>query len=313
MPRPVLNYLQLCHGQFSTVSEQLYGTPFNLLAIERSVEQLRQRDFLTYGDLRSFTDPGHWWFEQFWALPPKEKVAPYLLKITFPFRQLPDREGRVIGDLLRVFKSIELASIILRFVRPEHYGIISPPVERVLDVRRGSDAVETYLGYLKNLREIQSHYGFKRAADSDMALWVLHERVFGRNRDNGVRKAYESDPFLLALRAKNLISPIASLPLPLLAQALASTNSVLACMISCHAYELLVRQFASINGIPSSGKLAEVITKLHERGIISTAKYGQWIDFKRMRDSFFHDGCEPSTDDLQALIDEINRLGPISA
>jgi len=51
----------------------------------------------------------------------------------------------LVAALLEVFKSVELVSIILRFVKPEHYGIISPPVERVLDVQRGSDAVETYL------------------------------------------------------------------------------------------------------------------------------------------------------------------------
>lgn len=51
---------------------------------------------------------------------------------TFNFWQLPKNEVSLITALLDVFKSIGLVSILLRFVRPDHYGIISHPVERVL-------------------------------------------------------------------------------------------------------------------------------------------------------------------------------------
>jgi len=92
-----------------------------------------------------FESPIHWWFQKYWVFPPEHHVAPELKRRTFNFWRLPKGEVPLVAALLEVFKSVELVSIILRFVKPEHYGIISPPVERVLDVQRGSDAVETYL------------------------------------------------------------------------------------------------------------------------------------------------------------------------
>ena len=156
-------------------------------------------------DLAYFVAREHWWFEKFWVFPPEETVTPALARVKFDFWNLPRNQERELGKLLDVFKSIELVSIILRFVKPAAYGIISPPVERVLDVRRGSDALETYRNYLDDLREIQRHYRFARAADADMALWVLHERCFGTLRDAETAAAYAGDRFMLRLRAKNLV------------------------------------------------------------------------------------------------------------
>ena len=140
-------YLQACLSAFGEVSEKKYGRPFNFRAIEISVNHLRGKKPLTYTDLQYFESSEHWWFKDYWAFPPQDRIASALKDRRFNFWQLPKKETQTLRDLLDAFKSIELVSIILRFVRPEHYGIISPPVERVLDVRRGSDAVETYLNY----------------------------------------------------------------------------------------------------------------------------------------------------------------------
>ncbi|MSO83339.1 MAG: hypothetical protein EXQ53_08605 [Acidobacteria bacterium] len=40
-----------------------------------------------------------------------------------------------MDELLRVFKSVEAVSVILRFIWPEHYGILSAPVEHLLGTR----------------------------------------------------------------------------------------------------------------------------------------------------------------------------------
>src|SRR6185312_6184540 len=114
----------------------------------------------------------------------------------------------LIGSLLEVFKSIELVSIILRFVRPEDYGIISSPVERVLDSRRESNRVATYLAYLKDLRKVASNYGFRRAADADVALLMLHEKCFGSEPDHRIRREYEDDFVMRRIRAANLLARI---------------------------------------------------------------------------------------------------------
>lgn len=308
MSAGLLNYLQLCHSQFPAISEKLYRSPFDLHAIERAVRHLRQRDFLTYGDLNYFIWPEHWWFDLFWAFPPKERLKGTLREVTFDFRNLPENEATVVRNLLQVFKSIEIASIILRFVWPEHYGIISPPVERVLDVRRGGDAAQIYLHYLVNLRTIQRHYRFKRAADADMALWVLHEKCYGRYREAKIKASYEADSFMLQLRASNLVGPIAKLPLPRLAQALDGESAALASLVACYSFELQVRAFAQRHGLPDTGKLSDLIDRLFLDRQITSEKKKHWLRLKRVRDVFFHDGEAPTDRDRSDLISEIIRL-----
>ena len=231
------NYLHTCRAAFREVSERLYGWPFDLDAIENDVSHLRDRK-LTYQDLTFFVTKERWWFEKFWVFPPESQISPALKRRKYNFWRLPNRESEVIASLYEVFRSIELVSIILRFIKPESYGIISPPVEQILDVRRGSDAKETYINYLADLRRIKAHYGFARVADIDMALWVVHEKCYGDPKDPEVMQAYHSDGFLLQLRAKNLMDHFfKQYTYTVLAKALAPFNPRLAAQIGGIAFE----------------------------------------------------------------------------
>jgi hypothetical protein len=161
---------------------------FDLVAVEEKVRHLRRRTPLNYSDLEYFESPEHWWFQRFWVFPPRERIEPALQKETFDFWNLPEsHEAETVRRLLHIFKSIELVSIILRFIRPEHYSLYSAPIQHMLDIRHGRDLVETYSTYLGNMRVIGGHYGLARVADVDMALWVLHEKCFGRYQDPETR------------------------------------------------------------------------------------------------------------------------------
>ena len=311
------HYLEICLGAFGDVSKAKYGVPFDLPAIERTVASLRSKKSLTYQDLRYFEAKDHWWFERFWVFPPEHKVTPALAKKSFDFWHLPKNETELIPELLDVFKSIELVSIILRFVRPEAYGILSPPVERVLDVRRGSDAIETYLNYLANLREITSQCGFTRTADADMALWVLHERCFGEYRDPTVERAYRSDPLLLRLRAKNLVLPLAELSYPKLAEAVHHVKPDLAALVAYHSLEALIRraaEFLTPDLARSRADLTEVIQALPTYGGITLVRKATWERLKLIRNRFFHEGRAPTPKETADLVAEVVQLeGDIAA
>ncbi len=114
---------------FEEVSKEKYGTAQDLAAIESAVAPLRNRRALTYKDLKEFESPRNWEFKTWWVFPPEHHVTAELQSREFKFKSLPNDEESVIASLLEVFKSIELVSIILRFVGPKHYGsgIISPP------------------------------------------------------------------------------------------------------------------------------------------------------------------------------------------
>jgi len=304
--------MHACFAAFPEVSQAKYEKPFDLAAIERKVATLRSKKTLTYQDLQYFEAKEHWWFERFWVFPPEHRITPELAKRTFNFWTLSEKnETSVISGLLDVFKSIELVSIILRFIKPEGYGIISPPVERVLDVRRGSDAVETYRNYLADLREIARRCGFERTAHADMALWVLHEKCFGENRDPDIERAYRADPLLLRLRAKNLVLPLAELSYPKLAEALRHVKPDLAALIACHALEHLIRELAALldsSPVGSGVDLDDVIDALPNYGGVGPLRKAAWRRLRRVRNAFFHEGRLPTPKDTDDLVREAAQL-----
>lgn len=305
-----VNYLHDCFEGFQSLCEKKYGSRFDLPAIERSVAHLRSHRPLTYDELRQFESPEHWWFEKFWVFPPEHHVTAALKRRKFNFWQLPANEKDVIATLLDVFKSIELVSIILRFIRPEHYGIISAPVERVLDVRRGSDAVETYLNYLQDLRAVRQNYGFDRASDADMALWVLHERCFGDHRDPAIEKEYAGDRFLLRLRTKNLVAHlVGSYSYTMLAESLFDVHLELAAQMGGIAFERMVRQFGSklAHDTLDEQDLKSLIDQLHNQGIIDSLTHGLWQAHRKTRNKAIHGVTPPTRKEVELLIQSLKE------
>ena len=306
------HYLHICLEEYPETCLKKYGTIFDLQAVERKVRRLRTKTELTYQDLQYFESPKHWWFQRFWAFPPESRVAPALKGVKFDFWNLSgENEPVVIRQLLYVFKSIELVSIILRFIRPEHYAIFSSPTQRLLDIRRGRDPVETYLNYLRDLREIGSHCGFKRLADVDLALWVLHEKCFGTHRDAGIEELFRHDTFLLRLRAKNLVAPLAELSEAQLANALVEVKPELAALIACHALELQIRRFAADFRLSSSVpaySLDQIIDSLPNFGPVDAVRKGKWKMLKDARNELIHTGEMPGIQELKILIEEVLQL-----
>jgi len=77
-----------------------------------------------------------------------------------------------------------------------------------------------------------------------MALWLLHEHITNEP-DNKIWRQYENDPFILRLRAKNLMTDfLTRVPYPELAHSLLETNRGLAAQIAGIAFERMVRRQA---------------------------------------------------------------------
>lgn len=283
-------YLKQCLGEFREVTREKYGIPNDFTRIEGLFAPLCDKRPLTYEELRVFESPDQVWFQQHWFLPPENRLAKALKDRSFDFRRLPGEEGDLITSLLNVFKSIEVTSIILRFVKPELYGMTTPPVEKILDVRRGNNAVSTYLNYLRDLRDVRRYYHFQRTADADMALWVLHERYSAKS-ESRIWQAYEADPFLLRLRAKNLMDYfVTKIPYPELANALIETNLRLSAQIAGIAFEQMVRQRADayLRGLWNDRDLKDLIDELHHKGLISRGIHGEWDEARRARNEAIH-------------------------
>lgn len=304
-------YLHDCFAAFKEVTEKKYGTAQDLAAIELAVAPLRNRRPLTYDELRDFESPRNWVFKTWWVFPPEHHVTQELKSREFNFWRLPQKEQSLIKSLLDVFKSIELVSIILRFVRPEHYGIISPPVERILNVRRGSNAVETYLNYIEDLRKIAEHYNFERVADADMALWVLHERCFGSAPDNPTRKEYANDLFMRELRAKNLMEQfLADSTFAQLARSLLRTNLAHAGLFGSIAFEQMVRKRVPRRRDWDDKELEAIINDLYSDGIIDDLTHGKWDRARKTRNRAIHMNPPPTFDRVSQLVDLLDLSAP---
>jgi hypothetical protein len=305
-------YMRQCLSRFPEICRWKYGIEFNLAAVERKVRHLRRRTPLRYADLKYFESAEHWWFQRFWVFPPRNHIEPALKKETFNFWNLTQKnEADTIRRLLYIFKSIELVSIILRFIRPEHYGIYSSPVQHMLEIRRGRDLVETYLNYLNNLREIRKHYDFTRVADADMALWVLHEKCFGTYRDPKIEEAYRADDFMLQLRAKNLVAPLGELSDARLAGALSAVKPDIAAVIACYCFEIQVRKLALSLGLAGADphrRFEQIIDDLPNYGPVDAVRKGLWRSLKSARNDLFHCGKLPGPRERLLLVKEVNRL-----
>ncbi len=302
-----LEYLIHCRRQFSDMGRHLFKSEPNFSEIERVATRLKNANELTRQDIVAVLEVAraNWWFDNFWIFP----VDRLPVKLAITFQQLTDsNERNVTKQLLDGIKHIELVSILLRFTRPDRYGILSPPVEQVLNVSRGSDAVETYLNYLGNLREIAREVPFESVADADMALWVLHEKCFGTIlRDAEISELYENDPFMLGIRARNLVKPFQSLPVSKLAEALEGIRGDLASVVACYAFEVGIRAYARSEKTTWNAqyKLKQVIEDLHRRKKIDAATEKRWMNMKRVRDALFHGDDKPTPRQRQEMIQEV--------
>jgi hypothetical protein len=181
----------------------------------------------------------------------------------------------------------------------------------MLDIRHGRDPVETYLIYLSNLRKIQGYYGFGRIADVDMALWVLHEKCFGQNRDPEIAKAYSRDDFMLQLRAGNLVAPLDGLSEARLAGALENIKPDIAVLIACHYLEILIKKLAEhfrIADLDPNASLDSIIEALPNYGPVDSKRKALWGRLRQIRNACFHDGQLPGIRERKLLIEEINKL-----
>ena len=211
------DYLHACLELYSDLTEILYGCRQDIKRIENATAKVRSSRQLTYEDIEKILDRGVWNADMFGYWPKRQEIEPILRSTDWDFWNLPKKEKRAVADLYSVFRQIEPVSVVLRFVAPEKYGIISPPVEKVLGInsfgshRAGLEnlPLEKYLAYLSDLRHLKNQRGFKRVADLDMALWVLQmgvleERLKGSEGYEALYEGFRQDAKLREIQVRNL-------------------------------------------------------------------------------------------------------------
>ena len=262
------NYLKECLCQHAELTESLYGKVQRLDKIERDVQELARKKQFSYDVIRAIRNHDHWDADMFGYWPSEEEFATAsrckdwnaLWRAHTDPEALPKREeGALIAQLLIVFRGqIEPVSVLLRFLCPKHYGIISPPVDAALGMAPTRQPAERYKKYLGCLRKLRDEREFGTAAEVDMALWTLQEGVvYARLRGilddpaefDKLRKQFEGDTALASLRIANLTRQVFQkdkMSLIRLAEAILSIESSdkkYAAWIAGIEFEHLVRQW----------------------------------------------------------------------
>ena len=215
------DYMHICLSLYSDLTEILYGRRQDIKRIEEATAKVRSSRRLTYEDLKKILDREIWNADMFGYWPKRQEIESILESKDWDFWNLPKREEKAIADLQAVFHQIEPVSVVLRFIAPEKYGIISPPVEKVLGINSfGSHSanhranvesphLEKYRAYLNDLRNLKEAKGFSRVADVDMALWVLQmgvveERLNGNSAYDALWEGFRQDSKLREIQVRNL-------------------------------------------------------------------------------------------------------------
>lgn len=215
------SYLQDCLTLFPKMTIALYDKEYNMNRIVRKFKHVAMNDSLSQNDLMLLIDAEEWDYKKFW--PDLSSKGNQRKPIEGCFKLGWKGRETAVRRLYDRFQHIEVVSIVLRFVDPENYGIISPPVEKFLGLQPQDNHIKYYLTYLNVLNDVSRHYGRpSNLADVDMAIWCLSHllknwgnREFRRNWSNedqskiyGMLNLYAMDPFLKKQRLHRVLCEV---------------------------------------------------------------------------------------------------------
>ena len=286
------HYLLRCLREYPDVTEIKYGKRYELHRIEELVAHVRRTGKLTPEDVWKIRDNTFWIYDRHWAIPDPQAVREGLQRVSerLDFWHHLRKRELLVQTLYEVFRNIEIVSIILRFVLPEYFGIYSPPMARILEVRRGHRDTETYLNYLDNLEEIRRHYpGFRSIAEVNMAVWVLHERVYGIHFSEEIRKSFDEDRFMEGLRLRNM-AHLLDLSDVRLARSLFPVNLRLSAQLAGFCFEQKVRRLYEkvFRESPQYIDLKDLINRLQGAEAIDGFRAGLWHHARVIRNDALH-------------------------
>lgn len=158
---------------FKKIIRKKHGMNIDFNTIEKKLQHLRDGEALTYSDLENIADDDCWPFNKYWMWPCKEQIAEKLKSTAGWFKNLPENEEKIIGNLCEIFRNISLVSIILRFVWPKHYVIYSRPPLKILRIERGPNDLEEYLNYVQEMRLLRHCFGVTNTSEVDMIVWAI--------------------------------------------------------------------------------------------------------------------------------------------
>ena len=312
-------WLQEFHKLFPEATERQTGRRQDLEALERSLTPARSHMKVGSSELRIIESSAAWSYANWW--PALSKTADSVVELPKNL-ELPDAKRQAVRALQDCLKHIEVVSVVLRFLCPEEFGILSPPVTWLLNLAPADDHVEYYLRYLNTLHDLARHSrGLRRAADIDMALWS----AFYLSLDPAwasLKEEMEQDRYFQEIRLKNLVESLGRFGREtdqqrlLLAKAIVKHDHLTAALIAARSYESLVLELAQRLGVspgPKSRqtKVGSLVEKLGREPLklrslrLSPDRFDRWWHW---RNDAVHPDRQLSKRDAEKFVQEIGQL-----
>lgn len=268
-------WLQEFRHLFRRATELYTSQPQDLDALERELEPARRAMRVGPSELRILEESPHWTYAKWWP----RRSSEFGAALALPASLIDEKAKRkAADDLDKRLKHIEVVSVVLRFICPEEFGIISPPVVSLLNLVPTGDPVKDYLRYLKVLQHLRREYRvLPRLADIDMALWAAAHLSFNPNpRYIEPTQEMRNDEFFHELRLRNLLEGLRKFPSPhqrerlLLAAAIIPHDHQTAALIAARALEGLLNELAKglktyPNPKPRQTRAGNLVEQLDER------------------------------------------------
>ncbi len=194
---------------FPEATKRYAGRRQNLEEVEQKLVRARTEMRVDSGELRVIEESTEeWTYAQWWPRLSNTLGEGEHIELPRDLNHVQAKQ-RAVQLLYDRIKHIEVVSVILRFLWPEHFGIISPPVVSILNlIPTGRENHPShYLRYLQTLDVLRKRYGgLEKVADVDMALWSAAHfaREINHPYESLVKQMYR-DEYFQELRLRNLL------------------------------------------------------------------------------------------------------------
>lgn len=234
--------------RFPEVCKLKFGRTYDFKKLEREFVHLGRGDrWLTATDISKLFDPDLTPFERYWPRPAEKSLDELLKRRRVKIGPRPAQPLELVNELLKIFHSTGLISIVLRFAHPDQFGIISSPVIHLLQVQRANTS-ELFIAYCEELEEWRKHFGIASVAETEMALWTFYQLTDGAVKEKGsaqAQAAFLSDIWVERKRMAQVLPPFLKRHGPLeLARIVGYQDPNLAGKIAGEEYERLLRAAA---------------------------------------------------------------------
>ena len=205
-------WLEEFHRRHSEAAKRYEERHLDLAEVEHKLQQARDESKIKKSTLELLEEETDYWtYGKWW-----QELSPCLDEdehIQIRRRDVASQKARkdIVEELHNRFKSIEGVSLVLRFLYPEEFGILSLPVIHFISLAPSRKPVDYYIDYLDILRGFRDHYKsnkLQRIADIDMAFWSAAHFSQDPNLEPELvpyRKEMYQDVYFQEVRFRNLL------------------------------------------------------------------------------------------------------------